>query len=294
MRWTTLVVTLLTLLVPRSSAAWGFDVHRFIMDRAIDLVPPEIREFYRKHRVYLVEHSIDPDLWRNAGFTEEPPRHFLDLDAYGPYPFSGLPHDYAAAVKKFGAETITKNGMLPWRAGEIYGRLREAFQQQRDGSGQYALENIKFFSSVIGHYVSDAHVPFHAVLNHDGQLTGQHGIHARFETELFGRFRERLSIKPAPIVSVPNARDFVFATLLASSSLVPPVLEADRRAAAGRKEYDDPYFAQFFGAAQPILERRLGESISGVASVIAAAWQQAGRPALPLDPRRPPQEIRGR
>ena len=64
-------------------AAWGFEAHRLIADRAIDLLPAAIRPFFVKHRAFIAEHAIDPDLWRTAGWTEEPPQHFLDLDAFG-------------------------------------------------------------------------------------------------------------------------------------------------------------------------------------------------------------------
>ena len=78
--------SLLVLWSAASARAWSFDVHRFITDRAIDLLPSEIRPFYQSSRAFIVEHSIDPDLWRSAGWAEEPPRHFLDLDAYGAPP----------------------------------------------------------------------------------------------------------------------------------------------------------------------------------------------------------------
>ena len=54
------------------------------MDRAIALLPPEIRPFFETYRTTIVEHAIDPDTYRTMGFAEEPPRHFLDMDAYGP------------------------------------------------------------------------------------------------------------------------------------------------------------------------------------------------------------------
>ena len=95
---------------------------------------------------------------------------------------------------RYGREFVDKNGTLPWRTEEIYTKLVEAFTQK----AAYSRENIKFFSSVIAHYVADAHVPFHAALNYDGQLTGQWGIHARFETELFERYRAQLVVKPGP------------------------------------------------------------------------------------------------
>ena len=86
-------------------------------------MPEPLRPFFRKYRSQVVEHAIDPDLWRNAGFEEEPPRHFLDMDSFGPYPFTELPHDYDQAVAKFGRDMVRKNGLLPWRA---RGDLQEA------------------------------------------------------------------------------------------------------------------------------------------------------------------------
>jgi hypothetical protein len=274
--------------VPRPAHAWGFEAHRFILDRAIALLPVEIRPFFEKYRIAVVEHAIDPDLWRTAGWEQEGPRHFLDLDAYGPYPFKNLPRDYEEAVKKYGREFVEKNGTVPWRTEEIYKKLVEAFMQKVP----YARENIKFFSSVIGHYVSDAHVPFHAVLNYDGQLTGQWGIHSRFEAELFDRYRDKLTVVPKPLIDVTNARDFVFDSLLASFPLAQQVLDADKAAVEGRDVYDDEYFTLFFSRVQPILQRRLADSITDTAAIIAAAWIAGGRPTLPVEQPRTPRRVR--
>src|SRR5688572_27008591 len=194
------VFAVLAILTPGPPAeAWGFEAHKYILDRVIALLPPEIRPFFEKHRVTIVEHSIDPDLWRTMGWdAEEGPRHFLDMDAYGPPPFAKLPRDREQAIKTFGQEMIVKNGLLPWRAQEIQDKLTEAFMLKQT----YSRENIKLFSSVVGHYLSDAQVPFHAALNHDGQLTGQWGIHSRFETELFERYRDKLQVNPAPVTRI--------------------------------------------------------------------------------------------
>ena len=282
------ICLLIVACMPRPAAAWGFEAHKFIMARAIPLLPREIRPYFEKYEASIVEHAIDPDLWRTAGWLEEPPRHFVDMDAYGPYPFAGMPHVYDEAVKRYGAEFVLKNGTLPWRSEEIYGKLVEAFTQKAG----YSRENIRFFSSVIAHYVADAHVPFHASLNYDGQLTGQWGVHSRFESELFERYRSTLTISPRPPAPIANTREFIFETLTASFPLVRPILDADQAAIAGRDSYDDTYFTLFFSKARPILEQRLSDSISGVASVITAAWVEAGRPALPLDVTLTPRKVR--
>jgi len=287
------VVTAAVLAAPTPTQAWGFEAHAFIMGRAIELLPPEIRPFFAANRTFLVEHTIDPDLWRSAGFAEEPPRHFIDIDAYGAYPFTELPRDYDAALKRYGLETVTKNGLLPWRAAEVGGWLRRAFEQLPKGA-RYAPGDVKFYSAVLGHYVSDGHVPFHAVTNYDGQLSGQHGIHARWETELFIRYQQRLSIKPAPVHPIPNIRDFMFDTVLTGSQLTQSLLDADRAAIDTRDEYDDRYYDTFFFATRPVLERRLSEAVTAVASAITSAWEQAGRPALPLNPPKPVEKRRAR
>jgi len=289
MRRSIVLVAVLAFAAPSNRTdAWGFEAHRFIMARAIPLLPAEIRPFFEKFQPAIVEHAIDPDLWRTAGWLEEPPRHFLDMDAYGPYPFKEVPRDYEAALRRYGKEFVEKNGLLPWRTEEIYKKLAEAFTQQ----APYARENIKFFSSVIAHYTGDAHVPFHAALNYDGQLTGQWGIHARFETELFLRYQDRLQITPGPVVKVASARDFIVDSLVASYPLVQPVLDADKEAVRGREIYDDQYFEQFFGKVKHILERRLSDSITDTASLITSAWIEAGRPALPVEEPRVPRKVR--
>ena len=285
---TTLLLMVALLAVPQPAGAWGFEGHKFITAHVIPLLPPEIRPFFMKFRDVIVEHSIDPDLWRTAGWDAESPRHFVDLDAYGPYPFKELPHDYDQAVQRYGRDFVEKNGLLPWRTQEMYAKLVEAFSQK----APYSRENIKFFSSVVSHYVADAHVPFHAALNHDGQLTGQTGIHSRFEAELFDRYREQLTISPRPLVPVSSARDFTFAALTDSFALVQPVLDADKAAVAGRDVYDDKYFELFFAKARPVLERRLSDSISAIASMITAAWVDAGRPPLPLEQVRVPRKVK--
>jgi hypothetical protein len=273
--------------------AWGGGGHRLILDRAIDLLPPELKSAFSAERASLLAHASDPDLWRVAGFEEEAPRHFLDMDAYGPPPFDALPRDLGAAVEKFGPETVNKNGLLPWRTAEMRGRLVRAFEAHKNGQ-RYGLGNAIYLAAVLAHYVADAHQPFHAVLNYDGQLTSQHGIHARFEDELPARFASRLTYTPSAPRPVFETRDAMFDALTSGAGLVEGLLAADRRASEGRTEYDDGYFEAFFGAARPVLERRTSEAITAVAGVILGAWEQAGRPGLGSPVPRPAQKIRGR
>jgi len=286
-----LVALVLSSLSPATLGAWGFNGHRFITERAIELLPAEIRPFFQANRVAVIEHSIDPDTYRTMGFTEEEPRHFLDMDAYGSFPFPNLPRDFKEAVAVRGQDFVIKNGTVPWRTEEVYGLLRTAFKEL--STVGYARDNVKLFSSVLSHYVGDSHQPLHAAVNYDGQATNQRGIHSRFETELFDRYRDRLKIAPAPAAQISNVRDFMFTTLTDSFSNVEAILAADLEAVKGRTHYDDGYFAFMFEKTGPIMEKRMSQAISGVASLITSAWIEAGRPALPVEaPPRTPRPIR--
>lgn len=276
---------------PVPVAGWGFSGHKYITGRAIELLPSEIRPFFEKFKTTIVEHSIDPDTYRTVGWAAEPPRHFLDMDAYGPFPFKDLPHDYSAAVAKRGADFVIKNGLVPWRAQEVYIQLREAFTQLP--AQGFARDNIKLFSSVLAHYTGDSFQPLHAAVNYDGRDTGQLGIHSRFESELFDRYQNKLTITPGPVVPVADAREFIFATLTDSFSFVDAILASDREAIQGRDFYDDQYFAKLYEKSGPIMEKRLSGAITGIASLITQAWIDAGRPPLPVEaPARPPRPIR--
>ena len=285
----------LVLVLPASVSAWGFEAHRFIADRMIALLPAELKPLFEKRRAFIVERAIDPDLWRTVGWEDEPPNHFVDMDheAFGPYPFEGLPRDYSAAVQKFGKDLVDQQGRLPWRTAEFYGRLQREFEAlKRQPPPGYALDNIALFSAIIAHYVADGHVPLHGVINYNGQLTGQTGVHSRWEAELFERNRAAIKVAPTPIKPVTNPRDFMFDTLLASNRAAANVLESDKKAAEGREFYDDAYFDAFGKGTLPTLEKRLNESIAGVAAMITGAWEQAGKPVVPAELPRTPQRIR--
>ena len=83
----------------------------------------------------------------------------------------------------------------------------------------------------------------------------------------------------------------MFRILLESNRLAERVLAADRAAAAGREFYDDGFFAAFKRDALPIVDRRIADAISATAAFITGAWEQAGRPAVPIQLSRSPRRI---
>jgi hypothetical protein len=272
-------------LVPVTVSGWGMEVHRYLMRRAIDNMPGDLRPFLTQDREFVGEHVADPDLWRIVGLRsdlgEEDPNHFLDIDGLDePAPFKGVPREWDAFVARYGAERANRMGRLPWRIEDIYTRLVRAFTDMGTGTAPYAASNARYLIAILGHYLQDANQPFHAVLNYDGQLTGQRGIHSRFETALVLRNLSNLQLAPVEVKPVGAIREYAFATIVESQTFVDGILQADRDAKEGRTDYDDEYFRLLMNGARRTLERRLSDATSATVSVVVAAWTEAGRPDL--------------
>lgn len=282
----------MSLLTATPALAWGAAAHRMISERAIELLPPQLKPFFEKYRDEFVLRTNDPDLWRVVSWDDDA-NHFVDFGVaeYGPPPFAALPRSYDEAVAKFGVATVKRNGLLPWRLSEERGQLERLFEEFKR-SAPYTAGNTVLFSAVTAHYTQDATQPFHATINFDGRATGNDGIHSRFERDLFERFGSRLHLNPAPPTAILNPKDWAFDTLIASFQAVDPILKADTEAAAGKEVYDDDYFEKFFAKVQPILERQLSKAISDTAGMIIGAWEQAGRPVLRLVDERTPERVR--
>ena len=257
--------------------AWGFTAHRMVNARAVETLPEPLRAFYRANAEWIAEHAIDPDLDRDRS---DDPDHFLDMDAFGAWPFPDIAADEAAHLRRFGAEAREK-GRVPWRVREDYDRLVAAFRA-RDA------EAVLRASAALGHLIADAHVPLHAAQNHDGQLTGQRGLHSRWESRLVERFRRQVEPAVAPAAASPIADPvaFTFAVLRDSYLHSLEVLAADRAVAGPRdlaetaedERYDDAYFSRLFEREGARLSARLGASAAAAGSLWLTAWEEAGRP----------------
>ncbi|MEJ7683719.1 MAG: hypothetical protein WKG06_38835 [Segetibacter sp.] len=70
------------------------------------LLPPEMMVLYKPNIQFLTDHAVDPDKRRYA-VAAEAPRHYIDIDHYGQYPWPELPVKYEDAVKKYSEDTRT-------------------------------------------------------------------------------------------------------------------------------------------------------------------------------------------
>ena len=277
------------LLIVEKSFCWGFFGHQRINFVAVFLLPPEMLVFYKKHSQYLSEHAVDPDKRRYA-VKEEAPRHYIDIDKYGVYPYDSLPRNWTDAVTKYGEDSLMAHGIVPWWIQTMLFRLTKAFSEK----DQWKILKL---SAEIGHYIGDAHVPLHASSNHNGQYSGQKGIHGFWESrvpELLADKEWDFFIGKAKYIDKPL--QFIWDRVLESAAAADTVLSlekklsqqfpADQRFAYEErnglltKQYSSAYTIAYNKQLNNMVERRMRQSIFAVASFWYTAWVNAGQPDL--------------
>lgn len=86
---------------------WGFYAHKKINRMAIYTLPPEMMYFFKSNIEYITDHATDPDKLKFVN-PEEGIRHFIDIDAWGQYPFDDLPKTWPSVMEKY-TEIYLKN-----------------------------------------------------------------------------------------------------------------------------------------------------------------------------------------
>ncbi len=268
---------------------WGFFGHKKINACAVFLLPPPMILFYKQHAGFLTEHAVDPDKRRYL-VAAEGPRHYIDLDHYGSFPYKKLPHKWDSAVARFSSDSLEKHGIVPWWIQRMHRRLTNAFKEKNA-----AL--ILKLSAEIGHYIGDAHVPLHTSSNHNGQLTDQVGIHGFWESripELFAEKQYDFIIGKADYLRRPD--QFIWERVLESAAAADTVLMQEKllnnRFSVFRKyayenrngllvrQYSEEYTTAYQQILNGMVERRMRQSVYAVACFWFTAWVDAGQPDL--------------
>jgi hypothetical protein len=257
-----------------STFAWGKEGHKLINSKAIEFLPEEMN-LMKSWKDYVSEHAPDPDTRKDSDSTERP-KHYIDIDYYQEFLNGKMIEDKNQLISIYGEETITKMGLLPWATLETYNKLVQAFiEKNRD--------KVLIFTSDLGHYVADGHQPFHTMLNYDGQLTDQKGIHGRYESEMINRYIDKISnsVTTHPVIYVAEPLDYIFNFLTASNLYSPVIFSADKIAyeKAGSHGTDEYYRLMWFRTKHLTMEQ-ISNACEALASLIYSAWVDAGKPDL--------------
>ncbi|HKN59618.1 MAG TPA: hypothetical protein VJW93_00460 [Candidatus Acidoferrales bacterium] len=256
-----------------SSYGWGENAERLVTNKAIDTLPQEMGTFFEDNRQYLVQHVTDAGAL-DAKIAAGEHKDFIQLDHYGPFPYTALPRVYTAAVAKYGRQTLETYGLLPWQIGLSSKKLTDAFQEHN-------WAEAKVSAAALAHYVAAAHDPFNTTINTDGKLSGQPGVKLRFDTGLVDRYQLFFFVKPNEASFISDPTDHAFEMPLSAHSWLENVLLADRRAHQGLTSYGDEYYDRFYAQAGAVLVRQLSDASTDIGSYWMTAWINAGRPALP-------------
>lgn len=274
---------------PISGYSWGFEPHRKINQWACLLLPSPLFQFYKAHIHFIHEHATDADMRRYID-TLEAPKHYIDLEKFKVNAVQDLPRHWNEAVDTFGLVLLNSEGQLPWNIYRQIHLLKYAFQK---GDFLFILRA----TSDLGHYVADAHVPLHTTANYNGQLTGQKGIHALWETSVPSLFMDTLIVEQRPAIFHRYLMDTIFQIIGNSHSLVTKTLKEEQNTCnyipevdqwayiqekQGPKKIRSTAFVQaYHQRLGGMVEQQMKSAVLCIRDLIYTAWVMAGQPPLP-------------
>lgn len=271
--------------------AWGFYGHKRINRMACFTLPPEMFGFYKRHIDFISDHAVDPDRRRYA-VEGEAQRHYIDIDHYahgGVDPFEVMPRKWSDAVAKYTEDTLQAYGIVPWHVDVMFGRLVNAFQRGD-------VDRILKYSTELGHYVGDAHVPLHTTENYNGQLTDQYGIHAFWESRIPELSAENYDHLVGRATYVDRPLEVAWEAVQASHAHLDSVFGIEKRLSrefpedkkyvfedrgrSGMRTYSREFTLAYEHAMGDMVEQRMNASIITLGNLWYSAWVNAGQPDL--------------
>lgn len=190
----------------------------------------------------------------------------------------------------FWVDSFSRHGILPFYIPQVYQKLVSAFAGKN-------LPAILRLAADLGHYIGDAHVPLHTTSNYNGQLTGQTGLHAFWESripELFADQSYDYLVGRADYIKDIEA--FSWTMINDSHRYVDSVLRIEKRLSIqfpADQQYCfternqvvvklpcEAYARTYEQEMKGMVEQRMRKAILAVGSVWYSAWIDAGQPDL--------------
>lgn len=273
--------------------SWGIVGHERINKAAVMALPQPLQVFFYNHIDFITQEASVPDIRKYAlKYKEENPRHYLDLENFGP--IDSLPKTLEEATKKYDAKFLNDNGILPWFIEDMMAKLTKAFKEKNRAE-------ILFLAADLGHYIGDAHMPLHTSANHDGQLTGQKGIHSLWESRLPELFAKNYKLNVPEAQYYEDVHKATWDLMKDTHSLVKPLLDVDKKLRTATPEnqvfvvdadgkivkskynsnkFSDEYAAKLHQELNGMVENQMKKAIAATSSFWYTAWVNAGKPDL--------------
>lgn len=257
-------------------ASWGRTGHRVVSLKSALSYNQEMKNFW-DWTAYLTTHSSDADA-RRVTLPNEAPYHYIDIDNFPEFKTTGkISQSYDEMISTHGEKFLLKQGILPWTTLSVLDSLIQSFSKKD-------FEKAAYFAADLGHFVADGHMPFHITGNYDGQLTGNKGIHGRYESAMINRFENEFEYSGKPAVYITNPEDYIFGYLYKNYNYIDSVLIADKLAqkVAGNsssKLYTETLWNETGGFTQNLFE----EASFAFSSLLYTAWVNGGKPNIKKD-----------
>jgi hypothetical protein len=277
---------IIVLVLPKIVCGWGYDAHQRINWSAANIIPGKFGKYVHSNRQELAQYAVVADYIKSSD-NKEAPRHYIDADLYDVFPFDSLLGSLADLEAKYGKDMIGKWGYGPWAIDETCNRVIYMLKNKR-------WDEAIFHMSTLGHYISDIHVPLHVVENYNGQLTGNDGIHFRWEGRMVDEYVKSIRpTGPLPLVS-ESVVDFSMNIVRESYVTMQQILNADTKA---RKllssieqqqltsydilPFEGPYLQSLYDQTAYLVQDRLEMAVLRIAAMWVYCWNEAGRPPPP-------------
>jgi len=256
--------------------SWGEKGHQKINGSTSQYFPARLNR-YAGWAEILSAHGSDPDKRRRTDPTEDI-KHYIDIDAYTDFVQTRkIVEGKEEAFNKYGEEFIKKNGTLPWVTDSTYQVLVKQFKSKEWSKAVLTAADL-------GHYVGDGHMPLHLTLNYDGQLTGQKGIHNRYESKMINLYIDSITVKRSRLQKVKNVSRYVFNYMYSNYQYKDSLLKADLAAfEASGQEYGTIYYQTLWSQFGTVTIQLITDSSKSTAELIRTAWIEAGRPKVPKE-----------
>lgn len=253
--------------------SWGGTGHYKISYDASLSFTEEMSQFDSWTNI-LANHASDAD-YRKSSDPDESPKHYIDIDNYSEFTSSGsIPQTLDGAISAHGSSFVYDNGILPWATLASYDSLKNCFLR-------LDWDKAALFASDLGHYVADGHMPLHITKNYNGQLTGNTGIHSRYESTMIGSYVSQISYTGANINQIIDVPQYIFDYIYSNYQYVEEVIAADNYAKSiSSNTSSNEYNTALWNYSKNFTIVLFKDASHALTELIYTAWNEAGSPSM--------------